>query len=232
MNSLDRPDAGIIGSNDAIEILQKAETSRLLVVSDTHGHYAVFEAIIREYGNDCDALLFAGDGIWDIVQYLENCQTSEKLRQALPPVVAFVAGNGDGDQYRVSLPVLDDAREPERLGYTIMVPPRRILLASCYRIFMVHGHHHSVDVSPEILVNVAHSMNCDIVVFGHTHVPMSEEFSHIFVLNPGSPARPRGYSAPGFAILELDSTCIVPKVSFISVRENLYGTYRFSEKES
>ena len=52
--------------------LYETDSSRILVVSDTHGHYPVFEAIVREYGPRCDALLFAGDGMWDLVEYSYN----------------------------------------------------------------------------------------------------------------------------------------------------------------
>ena len=50
-----------------MQALSQADSSRILVVSDTHGHYPVFEAIVKEYGPLCDTLLFAGDGMWDLV---------------------------------------------------------------------------------------------------------------------------------------------------------------------
>ena len=218
MNSLTQTDCGILGSDQAVAAFGKAENARILVLSDSHGHYGVVEEIIREYGPGCDALFFAGDGMWDIVQYIENAQESNRLRDALPPVVVFVAGNGDGDQYRISLPVSGDVPEPgENPGFTIMVPARQIIRTCGYGILLVHGHRHSVDVSMEILVGSAHAMDCDIAIYGHSHIRFAEAFSHILALNPGSPARPRGHFGPGFAILELDSTLTEPKVEFINL---------------
>lgn len=232
MNVLTQLESGFLGSSEALDSLFAAETARLLVFSDSHGHYEVVEAIIREFGPDCDALLFAGDGMWDIVQYIENAQESERFRGALPPVVAFVAGNGDGDQYRVGLPSSGDALEPEDIpGYSLSVPSRQIVRTCGYGILLVHGHRHSVDVNLEILVGVAHAMDCDIAIYGHTHIPFCEEFSHILALNPGSPAKPRGHAEPGFAIISLDATSIAPKVDFYTVKEGSRGHNSFKKRK-
>lgn len=219
MNAITQLESGILGGQGDIERLKKADSARILVLSDSHGHYNVVESIIREYGPGCDALLFAGDGMWDIVQYLENAQESSKLKEALPAVAAFVAGNGDGDQYRMSLPVVGDAPEPgEAPGLSFMVPSRQIVQAAGYQILLVHGHRHSVDVSLEVLLNSAQAMNCDIAVFGHTHMPFAEEFTSILALNPGSLSRPRGRSKASFAVLALESDSTVPSVEFHSAR--------------
>jgi putative phosphoesterase len=228
VNVLTQLASGLLGSSEAVTALAAADTARLLVFSDSHGHYSVVEAIIREFGPAGDALLFAGDGMWDIVQFIENAYVNERFREALPPVVAFVAGNGDGDQYRVSLPVAGDAPEPEDIpGYSLTVPSRQIVRACGYGIFLTHGHRHSVDISPEILVGSAHAMDCDIAVYGHTHIPFNEEFSHILALNPGSPSRPRGHSEPSIAIVSLDAASTVPRVEFYKITEGRRGAIRF-----
>jgi hypothetical protein len=91
MNELVQLESGLLGSVEAVEDLSRAENARILVLSDTHGHYDVMEEIIRSFGPGCSALCFAGDGMWDIVQYLENALESDRLREALPPVVSFPA---------------------------------------------------------------------------------------------------------------------------------------------
>ncbi len=228
MNALERPVPGFLGSVADIDALAASEGARVLALSDTHGHYSVVEAILREYGPDCDALAFAGDGMWDIVQYLERAYESDKLAQALPPVLAFVSGNGDGEEYRVGLPEGGDGAKTCP-GFAFSVPDRLMLSVAGFRLFLAHGHRHSVDVSPEILVNVAQSLDCDVALFGHTHMPFQETYSRILALNPGSPARPRGGSAPSFALVEFDSTSIAPRVRFMTVREGMLGSFHFSE---
>lgn len=231
MNAFMQLSTGILGSEEDVASLVSSDTSRILVLSDTHGHYNVVEAVVREFGPDCDALLFAGDGMWDIVQYIENAQEVGRLRDALPPVVAFVAGNGDGDQYRVNLPVNGEVTDPDEIpGYTISVPSRQIVRASGYGILLVHGHRHSVDANLDILVNSARAMDCDIVVFGHTHVPMGEDFSNILALNPGSPAKPRGRSKPSFAIISLDSALTTPSFEQWTVSEKKSGHFSFRQR--
>jgi len=228
LNTLVQLDSGILGSAEAVASLSAARKAQLLVLSDTHGHYTVVEAIIREFGPACDALLFAGDGMWDFVQYLENAQESDKLTAALPPVVVFVAGNGDGEQYRVTISGSADSSEPEDVpGYSLSIPSRQIVRACGYGIFLVHGHRHAVEVSLEVLVDSAHAMDCDIAVYGHTHIALSEHFSHILALNPGSPSRPRGHTVPGFAVLELDSASTMPKAEFYVVHERQRGGFGF-----
>ena len=141
--------------------------------------------------------------------------------------MAFVAGNGDGDQYRINLPpsgVPDDSP-----GYSLTVPSRQIVRAAGYSIFVAHGHRHSVDVSLDILVDSAHAMNCDIAVYGHTHLSFAERFSHILALNPGSLSRPRGNTLPGLALLELDSTSTDPKTTFFSASAAGRGNFQFQE---
>ncbi len=227
MNELVQLESGLLGSVEAVEDLSRAENARILVLSDTHGHYDVMEEIIRSFGPGCSALCFAGDGMWDIVQYLENALESDRLREALPPVVAFVSGNGDGDQYRVGLPDEGELYGQTRTGLSLTVPSRQILRACGYGILIVHGHRHSVDVNLDILVDSAHALDCDIAIYGHTHIPMSEAFSHITVLNPGSPARPRGHSEPSFAMLELDSNSTSPKTSFYIISKGFMGSWYF-----
>ena len=233
MNSLHQLPSGLFGSVEAVASLESAPKSRLLVVSDTHGHYDLFEAIVSQFGPECDALLFAGDGMWDVIQYLENAWLDDRLRSALPSVLAFVAGNGDGDQYRISLP----ESEPDfpggsvpggsAPGAPVQVLPRQIIRASGTSIVLVHGHRHSVEFGFDMLVESARAQECSVCVFGHTHVPYAEEFAHITLVNPGSPARPRGQSLPGFGILELEAAAARPHVEFIVVRDRLRGGYAF-----
>ena len=60
------------------------------------------------------------------------------------------------------------------------------------------------------------SMEQDIVIFGHTHVPVFKQISGIWLLNPGSPARPREGSHAGFAVLTLNRGHM-PAVEFMEV---------------
>jgi putative phosphoesterase len=53
----------------------------------------------------------------------------------------------------------------------------------------------------------ADELGVDIVIGGHTHVPMAERFGHTLVVNPGSTAEPRtsGDRRGTYAVIDVAS---------------------------
>ena len=47
----------------------------------------------------------------------------------------------------------------------------------------------------------ARKLEADIVVFGHTHVPLVKWFGDVLLVNPGSPVLPRSEMGATFAVL-------------------------------
>ncbi|HZK43468.1 MAG TPA: metallophosphoesterase [Syntrophomonadaceae bacterium] len=70
------------------------------------------------------------------------------------------------------------------------------------RIYLTHGHRYNVKKDLSSLYYRAKEINADIVVYGHTHMPKSENIEGILFINPGSPSQPRGGANASFAILE------------------------------
>lgn len=73
------------------------------------------------------------------------------------------------------------------------------------RILMLHGHRYYVEPDcfyPAVLR--AEEKECNVLLFGHTHVPELSMQSGILVLNPGSPSRPRLNYRPSFALMRID----------------------------
>jgi len=229
MNPLTQLESGIVGDVASVDALARKAFASILVLSDTHGHYPLFQRIVLKYGPASDALIFAGDGMWDVVRYLENAHGDERYRAALPPVLAFVAGNGDGDRYRVCPDGMEGGSADGISGAAGLTGTSGTGCEHGYPLSgsahpnanpggpPSHGNHFSVDIGTEVLVNVAKASGCDIAVFGHTHMPLSETVSNVLAVNPGSPARPRGYSAPGFVLLQLESGKNSPIVQFKTV---------------
>ena len=54
------------------------------------------------------------------------------------------------------------------------------------------------------MIKVAKDNNVDIVVYGHTHIPVYKKIDNIIFINPGSTTYPRGSSKCSFGILTLD----------------------------
>lgn len=61
-----------------------------------------------------------------------------------------------------------------------------------YKIWLTHGHRYIERNVQADLGYWAKQLGQDIVVFGHTHVPMAEYYAETLLVNPGSPSRPRG----------------------------------------
>ena len=74
-----------------------------------------------------------------------------------------------------------------------------------YKIWLTHGHRYIERNVQADLGYWAKQLGQDIVVFGHTHVPMAEYYAETLLVNPGSPSRPRGGSEPCFAVLTLQA---------------------------
>ena len=99
MNALVQQECLLLGSEEAIEELENKESARLLVLADSHGEYKLVESIIKEFGPECDAVLFCGDGNEEFAACVENAIYDEDLKAALPPVLATVRGNCDEEAY-------------------------------------------------------------------------------------------------------------------------------------
>lgn len=73
-----------------------------------------------------------------------------------------------------------------------------------FNIWLAHGHRYLHGGSPQELVWWAHRLEVDIVVFGHTHVPLVKWYGDVLLVNPGSPSRPRSMDGPTFGVLTLN----------------------------
>lgn len=61
-----------------------------------------------------------------------------------------------------------------------------------HRIFATHGHRYQVNFGLDMLRYAALENNCDIAMYGHTHVPFLEvNEDDVTILNPGSISCPR-----------------------------------------
>ena len=117
--------------------------------------------------------LYAGDVVGD-AQYLATIAQTD---------VRFVPGNCDWP----------NPNTPE----TIVVE------AAGHRILLTHGHVYGVQYGTRFLVEAAAEANCDIAVYGHTHVAEYTPGTPITVLNPGSAARPRDAARGSFMTVDL-----------------------------
>ena len=73
----------LLGTQQDLEALEKKVQARLLVISDSHNHYSIFKKIVLSYGKNCDALIFCGDGIGDLIQLVIECGKNDELKKEI-----------------------------------------------------------------------------------------------------------------------------------------------------
>ncbi len=84
------------------------------------------------------------------------------------------------------------------------VPDERLIDVEGHRILLTHGHNYGVRYDIEVLVEAAEDKEADIAVYGHTHIADISPGDDVYVVNPGSAARPRDEGRPSFMIMELE----------------------------
>jgi putative phosphoesterase len=83
-------------------------------------------------------------------------------------------------------------------------PLKRIFELKGHRIMMSHGHKEGVKRGLNNLYYHAKEQGVNIVLFGHTHLPLQERIGDILFLNPGSVSLPPPGRKGSYLILELE----------------------------
>lgn len=129
-----------------------------------------------------DCLLHAGD-------HFKDAKKIKEIKADLP--IYAVAGNCDWD---------------------ILEPEDITISAAGKRIWLIHGHRHRVKAGHDTLLHEAREHKVDIIVYGHTHVAVSEFVDNILIFNPGSPTHPRGIQGPTYGVIEILDDEVIPYI--------------------
>jgi putative phosphoesterase len=89
------------------------------------------------------------------------------------------------------------------------LPKQRVVEVGGVRIGMVH------DPGPRQRREArlaARFEDCEVVVYGHTHVPQVERFQHLWILNPGSPTERRTAPTHSMIVLTIQGTRLMPEL--------------------
>ena len=158
-----------------------------MIASDLHGSAKTCKALLAAFEREgADKILFLGDLLYhgprnDLPEEYAPKEVIALLN-ANKEKILCVRGNCDTevDQMVLEFPILAD--------YAILSLGKKLLFAT-------HGHHFNSKVLPNINAG-------DVLLHGHTHIPICEEHEGIYVLNPGSVTIPKGGSERGYMILE------------------------------
>lgn len=137
-----------------------------------------------------------------------NVQVLRRIVQQAPPVELWLHA-GDHWQEANVLAQLSGLKVIAVQGNTDpkseLVKLDEYLEIEGFRVWLTHGHRYIEGDVRSSLGFWAKQLDQDICVYGHTHIPMCEYYGDNLLINPGSPARPRGGSEPSFAVLTLNA---------------------------
>ena len=84
-------------------------------------------------------------------------------------------------------------------------PAELTLTLGGVRFLLCHGDRYHVKETLQMLHYRAQEQGAEIACFGHSHVPMYEEYSGVTLINPGSAFMPRNFDdAPSWGLLTID----------------------------
>lgn len=161
---------------------------KLFFASDIHGCYdSAKKAIAAFEQSGAQHLILLGDvlnpGPRNTVPVgYAPTKVADLLNQFGDCIIA-VRGNCDSevDQMLLDFPMLAD--------YNL------VLLPNGRRLFLTHGHLYNADKHPRLKVG-------DVIVSGHTHIPVAEQKGDLVLFNPGSVTMPRGDHQASFGMFE------------------------------
>ena len=136
---------------------------RILIMSDSHGRNENVELAIAQVREEI--------GEFQMLIHLSDVGDARELESLAGVPCYIVRGNTDYDAKLLNANVIE---------------------AGGHRIFATHGHLYQVDMRLDLLRFAALENDCDIAMYGHTHVPyLEEDPDDVTILNPGSISKPR-----------------------------------------
>lgn len=86
------------------------------------------------------------------------------------------------------------------------LPAEVVMRVGAHVVMLTHGHYYNVSFGPQMLAEVAKEKGVDVVLYGHTHVPLLREEGGITIMNPGSISYPRQSDRrPSYGVIEVDA---------------------------
>ena len=115
----------------------------------------------------------------------------------------------DAEELRQLFPRLPLEQVPGNCDLGRFEAPERVLILDDHRVLIAHGHTLGVKTGLLRAQYRALEQNADILLFGHTHVPLVDASARPMLLNPGAAGDPR---RPTYGVLERRDGKIYPSV--------------------
>jgi hypothetical protein len=86
-----------------------------------------------------------------------------------------------------------------------------------YKIFCSHGHKYNIYFGLDRIISRAKSLDCDIVLYGHTHIHHNDCVDGVYVMNPGSPCEPRSGNKPTYGTITISDGAVRMEIAEYAV---------------
>lgn len=89
--------------------------------------------------------------------------------------------------------------------YFTDIEREKMIFIGKYKVLLTHGHRYRVNYGTDTIKEYAIQNGADIVMYGHTHIPLINIENNLTVINPGSISQPRQEGhIPTFILMEID----------------------------
>ncbi len=175
---------------------------KYLIASDIHGSNYNAKLLLKAFYNEnADKLILLGDilyhGARNDLTNDYNTKEVARLLNSIKDKIVCVRGNCDSE---VDQMVLEFSIEEDL----------KIIEFYKRKIALIHGHKRF----EEALMRLNGG---DILLSGHTHIPVYQNYNGVYHFNPGSTSIPKGGSHQGYILLEEN------KATF----KNFFGEIKF-----
>ncbi|WXR61707.1 phosphodiesterase [Peptostreptococcaceae bacterium AGR-M142] len=149
------------------------------VLSDTHGSFFYVEKAF-DVLSDCDYIIHGGDILYHgprnpLPKGYDPKSVANKINDL--DNLFFTRGNCDSDVDQMVL------NHPIQSPYVFLSIEGK-------KIFLCHGYKKPLNE----LITQAKNLNCDMFIYGHTHIKELRRDQDLIVLNPGSTSLPKDNS--------------------------------------
>ncbi|QMA46529.1 phosphodiesterase [Citrobacter freundii] len=160
---------------------------KLMFSSDIHGSLPATERVLELFAQSgARWLVILGDILNHgprnaLPQGYAPAQVADRLNALASRIIA-VRGNCDSEVDQMLL------------HFPITAPWQQVLMDN-QRLFLTHGHLYGPENLP--VLNAG-----DVLIYGHTHLPVAEKRGDIYHFNPGSVSIPKGGFTASYGILD------------------------------
>lgn len=160
---------------------------KLMIASDIHGSSFWCEKLVKAYKESgAQKLLLLGDILYHGPRNALPDEYDAKkvidMLNGMKEEIICVRGNCDSevDQMVLSFPILSESA---------------VVFSDGVTMFLTHGHHFNKDALPPIKKG-------DVLIYGHTHVPLDTVVDGVRCINPGSVSIPKEGSTHGYILFD------------------------------